>query len=125
MDKIQKFLQSDVSLLVNKLTKGCEKLADTETIGVREKGIISGKKVIDGICNVNQGIVTGKDRYLDKKKNINKGIFIIDKEELIELDLAREEKSYVKSFFKNSDIKKYYTEKKPHYFLLYVNDIEK
>lgn len=119
------FLPAKVSGIINQLFNNCEKLSDNESEGEKKKGVISGKKVTNGICNINQGLVTGKDRYIDKSKNVNNGVFILTKEEVTELSLNKEEQKFIKPFFKNSDIRKYRVETNPKHFFLYVNKIEK
>ena len=118
------FLPNNILEITNKLIINSEKLCDNETIGISQKGKISGKKITDGICNINQGIVTGKDRYIDKKMNINTGIFVLNNKELDNLKLGNCELLHVKDFYKNSDIKKYYISKSTKNHLIYVNNIE-
>lgn len=117
------FLPDYVLNITNKLIINSEKLCDNESIGTSQKGIITGKKVTDGICNINQGIVTGKDRYIDKIKNTNTGVFVLNKNELEELNLSENERNYIKDFYKNSDIKPYYINNNNKNYLIYVNDI--
>ncbi len=107
--------------LLNKLTDDCEKLCDNESVGESKKGVITGKKVTNGICNLNQGLVTGKDRLITD--NSNEGVFILYPEEIATLMLDDAEKSYIKPFYKNSDIKQYWIDKKSNTNLLYVNNI--
>lgn len=72
---------------------------------------------LSSICDVNNGIFSGGDFLTDKKKelynitsaDIGDGIFFITNEELEKLKINEEEKAYIKPLFKNSDIKKYYT----------------
>ncbi|WP_432664562.1 TaqI-like C-terminal specificity domain-containing protein [Wukongibacter baidiensis] len=86
------------------------------------------------LCNVNQGIVSGADkvtgRMLDVKLekeiiekyniNNNEGIFVLNKEEVsnASMDICR----LLKPFYKNSDIKKYFTNKSTNKFILYFTD---
>lgn len=119
------FLPNNVLKITNKLIFGSEKLCDNETTGVSIKGKVSGKKVTDGICNINQGIVTGKDRYIEKTSNTNLGVFILNNKELNDLKLQDDELLHIKDFYKNSDIKKYCISKNTKNFLIYVNNIEK
>ncbi|MGA2623115.1 MAG: N-6 DNA methylase [Bacteroidota bacterium] len=118
------FLPDRTLKIVSKLCIGCEKLSDNETIGVSTKGIMAGKRVTDGICNINQGIVTGKDRYIDNGEDHNYGVFILNEDEVSGLHLNTQERQHVKPFFKNSDIAKYSLARKSRYFLIYVNDVE-
>lgn len=107
--------------LLNKMTQNCEKLCDNESVGKSKKGIITGKKVTNGICNLNQGLVTGKDRLITE--DINEGVFILYPEEISALTLEDDEKKYIKPFYKNSDIKQYWIDKKSNTNILYVNNI--
>jgi hypothetical protein len=118
------FLPDYILRIINKLFLNCEKLSDNESVGVKKKGIIAGKKVTNGICNINQGLVTGKDRYINKTKEINRGVFILNQDEINNYKLTEEEKHCIKMFFKNSDIDRYCLKKKSKYYFLYVNDIE-
>ena len=118
------FLPAKESGVINQLFNNCEKLSDNESEGEKKQGVVSGKKVTNGICNINQGLVTGKDRYIDKEEGINSGVFILTKEEINDLDLSNEEKKFIKPFFKNSDIRKFRVETKPKHFFLYVNKID-
>jgi len=119
------FLPAEESKIINQLFDNCEKLSDNESEGEKIKGVRSGKKVTDGICNINQGLVTGKDRYIDKEEDINSGVFILTKEEITDLNLTSEERKYIKPFFKNSDIRKFRVETNPKHYFVYVNKIEK
>jgi len=83
------------------------------------------------ICYINQGLVSGADRVnkriLQKKVNnlnrnycIGEGIYVLRDYEIIEkgLHLCKN----IKPFYKNSDIKKYFTKKETEQFILYLND---
>ena len=118
------FLPSTVLKVISKLYVDCEKLSDNETKGAARKGITAGKKVTNGICNINQGIVTGKDRYIDKENNYTYGVYILNEDEASRLNLSIDEKHHIKNFFKNSDIRRYFAESESKYYLVHVNDIE-
>lgn len=89
-----------------------------------------GNFIMGDLCFVNQGIVTGADKLtaswgkrLNMEKEIGKGIFVLTEKELQELNFDDGfKKSYVKTFYKNSHIKKYYTLKNQGLYLLYIND---
>ncbi len=86
------------------------------------------------ICNINQGIVSGADRVtknmlnkklskdLIEKNNIvlNKGIFVLNKEEIKNNGFCR--CPNLKPFYKNSDVKKYYTKQETDKYIFYSND---
>lgn len=79
---------------------------------------------------VNQGLISGADKLnsawaerLDILENIGDGIFVLNEEELKKLDLCQDYlDKYVKKFYKNSCIKKYYTLKNKGLYLLYIDD---
>jgi adenine-specific DNA-methyltransferase len=80
---------------------------------------------LGNICNVNQGIVTGADKV--SEKHINKygwkekkgaGIFVLSDDEVKEFETKR----YFKKWYKNSDIKKYYTSVESSQNILYINE---
>ena len=85
---------------------------------------------IGDLCFVNQGIVSGADKLssswgqkLNMNELIGKGIFVLTEEELEALNLDDVlEKKYVKCFYKNSHIKKYYTLRNQGLYILYIND---
>jgi len=118
------FLPAEISNIINQLYENCEKLSDNESEGEKKHGVVSGKKVTNGICNINQGLLTGKDRYIDKEKGINSGVFILTSQEISDLNLTKNELNYIKPFFKNSDIRKYKVETNPRHFFLHINKIE-
>ena len=118
------FLPADVAQIINQLYVNCEKLSDNESEGEKQIGVRSGKKVTNGICNINQGLVTGKDRNVDNINNINEGVFILNEVELTSLNLNDIEKKLIKPFFKNSDISKYFVNQRPNHFFIYANKIE-
>ena len=118
------FLPYNILKITNKLTIASEKLCDDNSVGISQKGIIAGKKITDGICKINQGIVTGKDRYIDKIHNINTGVFVLNNNELNTMNLPERENQYIKDFYKNSDIKRYYINNNNKNYLIYINNIE-
>ena len=72
------------------------------------------------LCNVNNGVFAGVDRLNENKKNkykindaqVDEGIFVLTNDEVKNLRLLKNEKELIKPLFKNSDIKKYYTNTK-------------
>lgn len=119
------FLPSNVSNVLNHLVVNCEKLSDNESEGEKVIGSVAGKKVTNGICNINQGIISGKDRLKDKKSKLNEGVFIITKQELELLNLDDNELKYIKPFIKNSDIDKFsISTKELNNYIIYVDNVE-
>jgi len=91
--------------------------------------MILNSKLLGTISNVNQGLRTGADKISKKHLqtypnlgNIGDGIFILNKEELLNLNLSSIELSkIVKPLYKNSDINKYNTKSDFGDFLLYID----
>lgn len=88
------------------------------------KKISAGNKILDEICNVNQGLRTGIDKVTNKhikdygyKGSINEGVFVINKKELDSLGL--DSNQIVKPWFKNSDVSKYKSSLSSDSFLIY------
>ncbi len=85
-----------------------------------------------GVCNVNQGIVSGADKVSKKHLvkfptigNIGDGIFVLDNDEVSSLDLNKSEnKNIVKKLYKNSDISKYITKQNTDNNILYIEKKE-
>jgi adenine-specific DNA-methyltransferase len=81
------------------------------------------------ICNINQGIISGADKVsksmllkLHLKENLGDGIFVLDDSEIDKLNLNQQDAKILKPWFKNSDIKKYYTNIKTHKRVIYNNN---
>lgn len=83
------------------------------------------------ICEINQGILSGADTLTDKHiENFGKlgkkgdGIFVLDLENPRDLDIfnsiPQNEKDILKSFYKNSDIKKYVGVADNTKFIIYI-----
>lgn len=108
------FLPKHISIIIDKITSNCEKLSDDKSVGVSKKGTIPGKKVTNGICNISPGIESGKD----------KGIFVLSKDDVNELQFDKNESKLIKRFYKNSDVHKYFISNNSDRYFLYVNHIE-
>lgn len=82
------------------------------------------------ICNINQGIVTGADKFTDAHKrkfpNIKatkgEGIFVFTDSKLSDIE---EQKTIIKPWYKNSDIQCYFTSQSTDLELLYTNGVVK
>jgi len=116
------FLPQEALNIIEKLINNSEKLCDVKTIGKKREGVTAGKHLTDGICNLNQGLVTGKDRFINKNNNINEGVFVVSIEEAKKFTITDQKK--LKEFYKNSDIGHYFVSNHPKYYLIYVNDID-
>ncbi|MEG3899064.1 MULTISPECIES: Eco57I restriction-modification methylase domain-containing protein [unclassified Microcoleus] len=80
------------------------------------------------ICEINTGIQTGCDKVTEKHiqqglidyVNKDKGVYVLSKEEILNLCLVEHEKQLIKPFYKNSDIRRYYCNIIPQRFLIYA-----
>jgi len=88
-------------------------------------------KPLCNYCNITQGIVTGADKL--SKSHINKygidrkkgdGIFVLSKREVKSLMLSDSEKLFLKPWFKNSDVNKWFTNKLSQEYLIYYTSKE-
>ena len=81
---------------------------------------------------INQGVLSGADTLTDKHiklfGNLGKkgdGIFVLNLENERDRDIfesiPEEERDLLKPFYKNSDIEKYYVEKEPTKYILYID----
>ncbi len=86
---------------------------------------------LESITKITTGIVTLSDTFSDShlrkfpdiKSKKGEGIYVLTQEELENINLPNEEiKKYIKPFFKNSDIKKYYSKTKNELWLIYIKD---
>lgn len=87
--------------------------------------IQKGSEELGAICNVNQGIVTGADFLTEQhirkygiKKTLSSGIFVLD---ISEKNVFKMSGEYLKSFYKNSDIKKYFTSYQQQKYIIYFS----
>ncbi len=94
---------------------------------IKKQGTVLGGK--NGICNVNNGIVTGADKLSEKhiskfKINGNKGdgIFVLSDDEIENL-IPKDERFICKKWFKNSDVNKYICSSNSEKNLLYINKV--
>ncbi|MFO8010521.1 MAG: N-6 DNA methylase, partial [Dehalococcoidia bacterium] len=92
------------------------------------------------ICNVSQGIISGADRVTPRNIKlmpdrliekhgirIGDGIFVLSQDELESLGLNDRERRIIKPLMKNSDIRRYYVNRRSPLFLIYTTretDIE-
>lgn len=118
------FLPFNISTLINQLYTNCEKLSDNESKGEKKTDTVAGKKITNGICNINQGIITGKDRLKDRINDVNQGVYILTPSELEELNPSENEMKFIKPFVKNSDIDRYTVSPELNYFIIYVDTVE-
>lgn len=83
-------------------------------------------EVLGNICNIACGVQTGADKVAEK--HIRKydsswrkddGIYVLNSEEQKQIAITEEEKEVLKPWFKNSDIKQYYTTQKSNEKVIY------
>lgn len=80
------------------------------------------------ICDISQGILSGVDRIskkhiaskLTQKENINKGVYVLTNDEVINKKLSKKELELIRPWFKNSDIHKYWTSDTSKYKVIYA-----
>lgn len=80
------------------------------------------------ICNVSQGLLTGVEkitsRHIENKlvsaDLLKHGVYCLTEDELKVIDPSEKEKNIIFPFFKNSDIKRYWTNCEPDQFVLYA-----
>ena len=90
--------------------------------------IAESKKLLKDIADIKQGIVSGADKYTnahEAKYRLGhpkgKGIFILPKEQLMNLNFPDEEKKrYLKKIYKNSQISKYSIAYSDDLYVLYL-----
>jgi len=84
------------------------------------------------ISEISQGVLSGADTLTEKHIKLfgnlgrkGEGIFVLDLKNEHDLKIYRtipkEERYLLKPFYKNSDIKKYYSEKDPTKYILYID----
>lgn len=77
------------------------------------------------LTNIKQGLVSGADKFTDshkKKYDLDfekgTGIFVLNKNEQEEIN--KNDRILLKSFYKNSDIKKYFSSENTNYKIIYI-----
>jgi adenine-specific DNA-methyltransferase len=108
------FLPPVHSLILDQITKNAQKITDSNFY-------------------VKQGLITGLNKITNKYAKrynfsqafVNNGVFILDKKHKTDAELIRslndKERSFLKPFYKNSDIRAYFAKTKTDYFVLYLN----
>lgn len=83
---------------------------------------------IGGICNVNQGIISGADKvtrvHISKYKleaKLGQGIFVLSKNEVVKLNLSQKDSKILKPWFKNSDVSKWATRNETNEKIIYAD----
>ena len=80
------------------------------------------------VCNIYQGVVSGANKVTSRHLSnfqlnavIGEGIFILSTEELGKLDIRPTDRVFIKPWFKNSDIKRWYTTETSTKYILYFD----
>lgn len=95
----------------------------------------SSGRLLGSICDINNGVHTEADYLSNKKFNLREdlsseigdGIYVLNTNNLKDLEIINKitsdeiEKNYLKPFFKNSDVKKYYSNINNTKYLIYIN----
>ena len=91
---------------------------------------LNGNDFLEKYCYIHQGLKSNSDKVTDahlKKYNLTAnvskgdGIFILNENEIENLQLSENEKRFVKPLYKNSDINRYITSEKTTEFVLYIS----
>lgn len=98
--------------------------------GIFDKICQTANYTLQDLCHVNQGIVSGADRLTASwaKKLVmegreGSGIFVLHEREIEVISLTGESKEkYLRKFYKNSHVKRYYTLENQGLYILYIND---
>ena len=105
---------------------GCG-LQDNDSVGSILKKMTGAKYTLKDVAYIKQGIVSGADKYTDAHEAKyglgqpkGKGIFVLHKEELDELNIPDDEKKYRKPVYKNSQISKYTINYTDDLYVLYL-----
>lgn len=105
---------------------GCG-LQDNDSVGSILKKMTGAKYTLKDVAYIKQGIVSGADKYTDAHEAKyglgqpkGKGIFVLHKEELDELNIPDDEKKYIKPVYKNSQISKYTINYTDDLYVLYL-----
>lgn len=120
-----------------------ESIYSTADLSNKEWYILKGDKNIEidindckplgDIATISPGIQTGCDKLanshiekyrLDKSKyNSNEGIFILNKNEIEQINFSDEEREFIKPCYKNSELDKWVTNKESNYYIIITNKI--
>ena len=90
--------------------------------------ILSDCKFLGDIKHISQGLISGADKVTQRHIKLfpeesfikNDGVYVLNKNEVEYLNLSNNEKNLLKPFFKNSNIKQFYTTTQPEKFLIYA-----
>ena len=111
--------QNYISLIGNYETGGNPIMATLSRVALNGS-------LLGTICNVFQGIVTGADKVSPKhvarfqiKAVPGEGIFVLTDDEIRALQLSKNELKYVRPWFKNSDIGRYFCTADNSFHLIY------
>ena len=90
--------------------------------------ILTNYKLLGDVKHVSQGLISGADKVTQRHLNLfpednfnkNDGVYVLNSSEVSSLNLLKKEKNLLKPFYKNSNIKSFYTSTVPDKFLIYA-----
>ena len=90
---------------------------------------LSSGSLLEDLCLVRQGLRTGVDKITNSHRlnydylgDIGEGVFVVDDEELKNINPTIKEQSIIKNFYKNSNIAKYYSSQSTNSHVLYITN---
>lgn len=108
---------------------------ESQLHNILNKIISESDDFLGNVCEVNQGVISGCDtltkrlisKMNDKSKvQLKDGIFVFNLKNKRDLKFVKKlnakEKNLLKPFFKNSEVSRYWCNKKPNKLLLYINN---
>jgi len=106
---------------------GTAESEDDPLQGILNKLKAQGQELIQ-FCNVNQGIISSADKVTRKhlknyniKAQLGEGIFVLNVDEIRNLDIKSSEKKILKPWFKNSDVQRWLTNDSCFEYLIYAD----
>lgn len=106
---------------------GTAESADDPLHGILNKLKAQGQE-LTRLCNVNQGIISSADRVTRKhlvnydiKAHFGDGIFVLNIDEIKQIDINRSDKKILKPWFKNSDVQRWRTNDVCLEYLIYAD----
>jgi len=93
--------------------------------------IINNNPVLNDVVDICQGIVTGANILKEKQQkdfsidaNEGSGIFVLSEKEINNLSLNKLEKTFIKPWFKNSDIQQWFCNEIPEKYIIYFTSMD-
>lgn len=90
---------------------------------------LSSGSLLEDLCLVRQGLRTGIDKTTNSHRlnygyqgKLGEGVFVVDDEELKNINPTIKEQDIIKDFYKNSNIAKYYSSQSANSHVLYITN---